>query len=222
MGPIYQLTLEEEGLLKEYLDEMIQKGKVRLSSSPIESPILFVPKPNRKGLRLCVDYWHLNQNTVKDKTALPIMQSLQDRLQGADLITKIDLKVGFHFVRMLLGQEKYTAFRTKFGLFEYTVMPFGLTNALATFQREINRILRPVSGIELGINTKIHINDDEGMVVVAYIDDIIIATKGSVEKHTRQLGKVVDLFLENHTSVEIIKCVFEQTEASFLGFIVSG
>jgi hypothetical protein len=78
---------------------------------------------------------------------------------------------------MLLGHEKYTAFRTKFQLFEYTVMPFGLTNALATFQREINRILRPVLGSELVINHTIHIDEDDGMVVVAYLDHIIIATK---------------------------------------------
>jgi hypothetical protein len=116
-----------------------------------------------------------------------------------------------------LGHEKYTAFRTKFGLYEYIVMPFGLANGPATFQREINRILRPVLGIELVINQEIHIDEDNGMVVVAYIDDIIIATKGSVEKHRRQVGKVFDLLLENNMCIEIDKCVFEQTEASFLG-----
>jgi hypothetical protein len=150
------------------------------------------------------------------------MQELQDRLKGADFITKVDLKAGFHLIRMLLGHEKYTAFRTKFRLFEYTVMPFGLTNAPATFQREINRILRPVLGIELVINQEIHIDKDDGLVVVAYIDDIIIATKGSVQKHRKQVGKVFDLLLENKMCVEIDKCVFDQKEASFLGFIVSG
>jgi hypothetical protein len=222
MGSIYQLAMEEERLLKEYLDKMIRERKVRPSSSPVESPILFVPKPNGKGLRLCVDYRNPNQNTVKDKTPLPIMQELQDRLKGANFITKVDLKSGFHLIRMLLGHEKFTAFRTKFGSFEYTVRPFGLTNAAATFQREINRILRPVLGIELVINREIHVDKDNRMVVVAYIDDIIIATKGSVDKRRRQVGKVFDLLLENKMCIEIDKCVFEQQEASFLGFIVSG
>jgi len=86
------------------------------------------------------------------------MQELQDRLQGAITITKINLKAGFHLIRMLLSHKKHMAFRTKFGLFKYTVMPFGLTNAPTTFQREINRSIRPVLGIELVINTKIHID----------------------------------------------------------------
>jgi len=109
------------------------------------------------------------------------MQELKDRLNGADFITKIELKAGFHLIRMLLGHKKYTAFRTNYGFFEYTVMPFGLTNAAAIFQTEINQILRPVLRVELVINTKIHIDQDEGMVVVVYNDDIIIVTKGSVK-----------------------------------------
>jgi hypothetical protein len=221
MGPIYESTLEEERLLKEYLDKMIREGKVRPSSSPIRSQILFVPKPNGKGLLLCVDYRHLDQNMVKDETTLPVMQELQDRLKGVDFITKVDLKAGFHLIRMLLGHEKYTAFRTKFGSLEYTVMPFGLTNAPATFQREINRILRPVLGIKLVNTHVIHVDQDEGMVVVAYIDYIIIATKGSVEKHRRQVGQVFDLLMENKMCIESDKCVFEQSEDSFLCFIVS-
>jgi hypothetical protein len=182
---------------------MIREGKVRPSSSPIESPILFVPKPDGKGLRLCLDYRHVNLNMVKDKTPLPIMQEFQDRLKGANYITKIDLKAGIHLIQMLLGYEKYTAFRTKFGFFVYTVMPFGLTNAPAPFQREMKRILRPVLGIELVMNTGIHITQDEGMVVVGYIDDILIVTKGSMEKYRRQVGKVFDLQLENEMCVKI-------------------
>jgi hypothetical protein len=150
------------------------------------------------------------------------MSELQGRIKGADHITQIDLKAGFHLIRMALGHEKYTAFRTKFGLYEYMVMPFGLSNAPATFQREINRILRPLLGIELVINTKIDINEDNGMVVVAYIDDILIATKGSIEKHQRQVGKVFDLLLENQMCIEIDKCVFDAKRVKFLGFIVDG
>jgi hypothetical protein len=138
MGPIYQLSLEEEKILIKYLEKMIAEGKVRQSSSSVGSPILFVPKPNGKGLRLCVDYRHLNQHMEKDKTPLPIMDELKQQINGADFITKLDFKSGFHLMKMALGHEKYTAFRTKFGLFEYLVMPFGLTNAPATFQREVN------------------------------------------------------------------------------------
>ena len=117
----------------------------------MKSPILFIPKPNRKGLYLCVDYRHLNQHTVKDKTPLPIMDELKIRVDGANFITKVNLKAGFHLIRMALGHKKYMAFRTKFGLYEYVVIPFELTNTPATFQPEINRILQPVLEIELVI-----------------------------------------------------------------------
>jgi len=222
MGPIYKLSLEEEKILIKYLEKMIKEGKVRQSSSPVGSPILFVPKPNGNGLRLCIDYRHLNQHTVKDRTPLPIMYVVKQRINSAHFIMKIDFKAGFHLMRMALGHKKYTAFRTKFGLFEYLVMPFGLTNAPATFQREVNRRLRSVLGLELVINTGIELDEDEGMVVVAYIDDILIATKGSIHKHREQVGKVFDLLLENTMFLEIDKCVFNATELSYLGFIVNG
>jgi len=123
---------------------------------------------------------------------------------------------------MAVGHEKFTAFRTRFGLYEYMVMPFGLTNALATFQREMNRILRPLLGMELVLNSKVAVNEDGGMVVVVYIDDILIASKGFLEKHHRQVSKVFQLLMDNHMCVEIEKCVFDAKEVPFLGFLVSG
>ena len=143
-------------------------------------------------------------------------------MRGADHITKIDMRAGFHLIRMALGHEKFTAFRTRFGLYEYMVMPFGLTNAPATFQREINRILRPLLGMELVINTREEIDKDGGMVVVAYIDDILIATKGTIDKHHIQVAKVFQLLMDNNMCVKIDKCIFDASEVSFLGFIVSG
>jgi len=96
MGSIYQLSQEDAKLRVPYLDKMIQEGKIRPSSSSVGNPILFVPKPNGKGLRLCVDYQHLNQHTKMDKMPLPIMSELQGRMNGADFIMKIDLRVGCH------------------------------------------------------------------------------------------------------------------------------
>lgn len=164
----------------------------------------------------------MNQQTVKDKKPLQITSELQRRIFGADSITQIDLTAGFHPVRMALGDEKYTAFRTKFGLYEYMVMPFGLTNGPATFQREINRTLRPHLGIELVINKKIDIDEDGGLLVVACIDDVLIAPKGSIEKHRKQVGRLFDLLFKNNMRIEIDKCHCDQTDVAFLEFIVNG
>jgi len=138
VGPIYQLSQEEEKILVEYLQKMIKEKRIRPSGSSVGSPIIFLPKPNGKGLRLGVDYQHLNDHMKKDKTPLTIMDKLSRKLRQADFITKVDMRAGFHLIRMALGHEMFTAFRTRFGLYEYMVMPFGLTNAPATFQREIN------------------------------------------------------------------------------------
>jgi len=222
MGPIYQLSQEEEKLLIQYLDKMIEEGKICPSSSTVGSPILFIPKPNGRGLRLCVDYRHLNDYTKNDRTSLPIMEELPSRLRGATHITKVDLKSGLYLIGIALGHEKFTAFRTKFGLYEYIVMPFGLCNAPETIQGEINRILRPLLGIELVLNTETHIEEDGGMVVVAYIDDILIATKGSLENHHRQVSKVFQLLIENNMCIDIDNCVFDATETTLLCIVVSG
>jgi len=132
------------------------------------------------------------------------------------------MQAGFHLIRMAMGNKKFTTFRIKFGLYEYMVMPFGLTNAPATVQREINSLLRPLLGMEPVINTKLSIDEDGGMIVVAYIDDILIATKGSLEKHHKQVSKVFQLLMDNHMYIEIDKYIFDAKEVPFLVFIVSG
>jgi len=96
MGPIYQLSQEEELILIKYLDKMIKDGKITPSSGTVGSPILFVPEPSVKGLRLCVDYRHLNKHTKKDKMLLPIMDELSRRIHKPTQITKIDMNAGFH------------------------------------------------------------------------------------------------------------------------------
>jgi hypothetical protein len=117
MGPIFQFSKEEEKLLVKYLDTMIKEGKIRPSSSTVGSLILFLPKPNGRGLRLCIDYRHLSDYMKKDKTPLLIMEELSPRVRGATHNTNVDIKSGFYIFRMALGCEKYMAFGTKFGLY---------------------------------------------------------------------------------------------------------
>jgi len=158
-GPIYPLSETELQTLREWLKEMERTGKIRRSTSQAGSPILFVPKPNGRGLRLCVDYRGLNSITIPNRYPLPLMQELQDRVQGAQWFTKMDLKNGFNLIRIREGDEWKTAFRTRYGLYEFQVMPFGLTNAPSTFQDMMNHVLSDL--LDIG--------------VLAYMDDILVS-----------------------------------------------
>ena len=143
--------------LDKYLKEMLKQGKIVHSQSPAGAPILFVPKPDGK-LRLCVNYRNLNKLTILNKYPLPLMGELKDRVAGATILIKLNLKDGYHLVLICEGDEWKTAFRTRYGHFEYKVIPFGLVNAPATFQAMMNKILRKFL--------------DHGVVV--YLDDIPI------------------------------------------------
>jgi len=140
---------------------MEKTGKIKRSTSPAGSPILFVPKPNGRGLRLYVDYRRLNAVTIPNRYPLPLMQELQDRVQGAQWFSKLDLKNGFNLIRIREGDEWKTAFRTRYGLYEFQVMPFGLTNAPSTFQHMMNHVLSDL--LDVG--------------VLAYMDDILVYSK---------------------------------------------
>jgi len=123
--PIYPLSETKLQALREWLKEMERTGKIQCSTSPAGSPILFVPKPNGRGLRLCVNYRGLNKITIPNWYPLLLMQELQDQVQGTQLFTKMDLKNGFNLIRIGEGDEWKTAFRTRYSLFEFKVMPFG-------------------------------------------------------------------------------------------------
>ena len=116
-GPIYALSAVELKALREYLDSSLKKGWIRHSISPAGAPILFVPKKDG-GLRLCVDYRGLNKITVKNRHPLPLIGEMLDRLQGAKLFTKLDLRNAYHRIRIKPGDEWKTAFRTRYGHFE--------------------------------------------------------------------------------------------------------
>ncbi|GKU09172.1 unnamed protein product, partial [Fusarium langsethiae] len=200
---IYNLNEMELTTLKEYLEEELRKGNIRESSSAAGFPVMFVPKKNGK-LRLVVDYRRLNALTIKDRTPLPLITELKDRLQGKQVFTALDLKGAYNLIRIKKGDEWKTAFRTKFGLFEYLVMPFGLTNAPATFQRMINNVLRQYLDV----------------FVVCYLDDILIFSDNE-EEHREHVHKVLKALQDANLLVEPEKSHFHVTEVDFLGHTIS-
>jgi len=173
-GPICPLSEYELQTLREWLREMLRTGKIRRSTSPAGSPILFIPKPNGKGLRLGIDYRALNRITIPNRYPLPLIQELQDRVQGSRWFTKLDLKNGFNLIRIREGDEWKTAFRTRYGLYEFQVIPFGLTNAPSTFQDMRNHLFSDM--IDLGL--------------LVYMDDFLIYAK-TEEEHDQWVKEVL-------------------------------
>ena len=173
-GPLYGMNKEELLYLRKTLTDLLDKNFIRVSQSPAAAPVLLVRKPGG-GVRFCVDYRGLNELSVKDRYPLPLIHETLRNLGSARWFTKLDIIAAFHKIRIQPGEEWKTAFRTRYGLFEWNVTPFGLTGAPATFQRFINRTLREFL-------------DD---FVSAYIDDIIIYSSGSRIDHRRKVAKVL-------------------------------
>jgi len=202
-GPLYTLSQKELEELRSYIDENLKKGFIRRSESPAGAPVLFVPKKDSK-LRLCVDYRGLNKITVKNRCPLPLISETLDRLSTAKIFTKLDLKGAYNLVRVAEGDEWKTAFRTRYGHFEYLVMPFGLTNAPATFQAFLNDVLR----------------DCLDTVVVIYLDDILIYSPDE-ESHASHVRQVLQRLADAQLQVNLDKCQFHVTKVEFLGYVIS-
>ncbi|KAE8216955.1 hypothetical protein CF319_g8841, partial [Tilletia indica] len=202
-GPIYSLTNGEHTALRSYIDEMLDKGFIRPSSYPAGSPVLFVPKSDG-SLRLCVDYRALNNITVKDRYAIPKIDDLLDFITGSRIFSKIDPRGAYNLLRIAHDEEWKTAFRTRFGSFEYLVMPFGLCNAPSSFQRFMNDIFR----------------DLQGVIVVIYLDDILIFSKNR-EDHTKHVQQVLERLRSAQLYAKPEKCSFFQESVEFLGYKIS-
>ena len=201
-GPIYPMSAHQFNALDKYLKRMMAEGKIADGESPYGAPILFVPKPDA-SLRLCVDYRNLNKLRILNKYPLPLMDELRDRVAGAKVFTKLNLKDVYHLIGMRKGDEHKTAFRTRYGQYEYKVMPFGLVNAPATFQTMMNKILMEFL--------------DQGVVV--YLDNILISS-ANMDDHIKLVQKVLDRLEQHGLAVSFKKSVFHQEEVEFLGFIV--
>lgn len=200
---IYALSPKETLALKTYLDDNLRIGFIRPSKSPAGSPIFFVPKKDG-SLRPCVDYRELNSRTVKNRYPLPLIHDMLDVIQGSKVFTKIDLRGAYNLVRIKPGDEWKTAFRTKFGLFEYLVMPFGLTNAPAVFQTMMNTIF----------------SDFMDVFMVVYLDDILVFSPDP-EQHVKHVSQVLERLQEHKLYAKLEKCDFHKASVPFLGFIIS-
>ena len=128
--------------LKVQMEDLVNKGFVRLSTSPWGAPVLFLKK-NDGSLRLCINYRELNKVTIRNQYPLPRIDDLFDQLQGVRVFSKIDLRLGYHQLKIQLEDVPKTAFRTQYGHYEFLVMPFGLTNAPAAFMDLMNRVFQP-------------------------------------------------------------------------------
>ncbi|KAM3518660.1 hypothetical protein MY4038_010031, partial [Beauveria bassiana] len=201
-GPLYDMSRDELLVLREYLEENLGKGFIRASRSPAASPVLFVRKPGG-GLRFCVDYRALNALTVKNRYPIPLVRETLDRLCRARYYTKLDIIAAFNRLRIAKGDEWMTAFRTRYGLFEYLVLPFGLTNGPASFQHYVNDALREYLDI----------------FCTAYLDDILIYSN-SLEEHKRHIKQVLQRLREFGLQADIAKCEFHVQEVQYLGLIV--
>ena len=199
-GPIYPLSANELRVLRDYLDSSLAKGWVRHSESPAGAPILFVPKKDG-GLRLCVDYRGLNRVTVRNRHPLPLIFETLDRLAGARRYTKLDLRDAYHRIPVKREDQWKTAFRTRYGHFEYMVMPFGLTNAPATFQAYINEALKGLLNV----------------ICIVYLDDILIYSYKE-EDHERHIRQVLERLQKFNLFIKLLKCLFSVTEVNFLGY----
>lgn len=189
--------------VRAHIQQLVDAGIARPSSSPYSSPIVIVQK---KGgdIRLCVDYRLLNAKTRKDAYPLPRIDESLDALTGAQWFSTLDLVSGYNQVAVAEVDKAKTAFCTPFGLFEFNRMPFGLCNSPSTFQRLMERIF----------------GDQSFQSLLLYLDDIIIFST-SFEQHLKRLELVLSRLQNNHLKLKMAKCHFFQTEVKYLGYVVS-
>ncbi|GJU11803.1 putative nucleotidyltransferase, ribonuclease H [Tanacetum coccineum] len=188
--------------LSNQLQELTDRGFIRPSTSPWGAPVLFVKKKDG-SFRMCIDYRELNKLTIKNRYPLPRIDDLFDQLQGSSVYSKIDLRSGYHQLRVRDEDIPKTAFRTRYGHYEFQVMPFGLTNAPAVFMDLMNRVCKPYLD----------------KFVIVFIDDILIYSRNK-EEHANHLRIILELLRKEKLYAKFSKCDFWIRIVQFLGHLI--
>ena len=199
----YRMAPVEMKELATQLQDLLDKGIIRPSVSPWGAPVLFVKKKDG-SMRLCIDYRELNKITIKNKYPLPRIDDLFDQLKGAAYFSKIDLRSGYHQLKVKPEDIPKTAFRTRYGHYEFLVMPFGLTNAPAVFMDLMNRVFKKYLD----------------KFVIVFIDDILVYSK-TKEQHAEHLRIVLETLRKERLYAKFSKCEFWTEEIQFLGHIIN-
>ncbi|GJW38384.1 putative reverse transcriptase domain-containing protein [Tanacetum coccineum] len=198
----YRLAPSEMQELSNQLQELTDRGFIRPSTSPWGAPVLFVKKKDG-SFRMCIDYRELNKLTIKNRYPLPRIDDLFDQLQGSSVYSKIDLRSGYHQLRVREEDIPKTAFRTRYGHYEFQVMPFGLTNAPAVFMDLMNRVCKPYLD----------------KFVIVFIDDILIYSRNE-EEHANHLRIILELLRKEKLYAKFSKCDFWIHIVQFLGHLI--
>jgi hypothetical protein len=199
----YRLAAPELAELKKQLGELQQKGFIRPVASPWGAPVLFVKKKDG-SMRLCVDYQDLNAATIKNKYPLPRIDDMFDQLKGAKYLSKIDLRSGYHQLRVRQEDIPKTTFMTRYGQYKFTFMPFGLTNAPAFFMTLMNKVFM----------------EELDRFVVVFIDDILIYSK-CAEENAQHLRVVLRKLIKHQLYAKFSKCEFWLQKVSYLGHVLT-
>ncbi|GJV65130.1 putative reverse transcriptase domain-containing protein [Tanacetum coccineum] len=198
----YRLAPSEMQELSNQLQELADRGFIRTSTSPWGAPVLFVKKKDG-SFRMCIDYRELNKLTIKNRYPLPRIDDLFDQLQGSSTYSKIDLRSGYHQLRVRDEDIPRTAFRTRYKHYEFQVMSFGLTNAHVVFMDLMNRVCKPYLD----------------KFVIVFIDDILIYSRNK-EEHANHLRIILELLINEKLYAKFSKCDFWINIVQFLGHII--
>lgn len=203
LSPLYKMSTEELEVVKQYLQDNLDKGFIEPSTAAWAAPVMFVRKKDG-SLRFCIDFRALNDITKKNKYPIPLMEETLARISRAKIFTKLDIRQAFHRIRMDADSEELTSFRTRYGQYKCKVLPFGLTNGPATFQHYMNDVL-----FEYLDN-----------FCTAYMDDILIFSEDPLE-HQAHVEKVLQRLQSAGLQIDLKKCEWNVTSTKYLGFVIT-